>query len=221
MNKPLSTIEIAPTAAHEFSIIWLHGLGADGHDFEAIVPDLNLNKQANIHFIFPNAPVQLVTVNDNMAMRSWYDILDLSSEHRVDIDDIYQSAALITELIKQEIDTGIASDKILLAGFSQGGVLVLHIGLSVPAKLAGIVALSTYLPTLDRLKAERSEHNQDTPIFIGHGADDSIIDCRTGQKTYRDLKALEYPVEWHLYPMQHSVCQQEIADIATFINGIF
>lgn len=221
MKNSLSTIEIAPTATHKYSIIWLHGLGADGHDFEAIVPDLKLRKQANIHFIFPNAPVQLVTINNNMAMRSWYDILDLSSEHRVDIDDIYQSAALITELVKQEIDAGINSENILLAGFSQGGVLALHIGLSVPAKLAGIVALSTYLPTLDRLKSERSKYNQDTPIFIGHGIDDAVIDCQTGQKTYQDLKALQYPIEWHQYPMQHSVCQQEIIDIAEFINAIF
>jgi phospholipase/carboxylesterase len=221
MHSELSTIEIMPKSAHKYSLIWLHGLGADGHDFEGIAPELHLNAEPNIHFIFPNAPIQPITVNGGMHMRAWYDILEMSLERKVDIAGIYQSAKLVSQLIEQEIDKGVPSEQILLAGFSQGGVIALHAGLSYPYKLAGIIGLSTYLPTLEQLKTERSTVNNTTPIFMGHGILDSVVAIESGKTTFNALHALEYNIEWHDYLMEHSVCIAEIGHISTFINGIF
>lgn len=219
--EQLSVIEILPEAEHKYSVIWLHGLGADGHDFEGLVPELNLTATAHIHFIFPNAPIQPVTINGGMSMRSWYDILEMSLERRVDIDGIYQSAGLIELLIQQEIDRGIASTRILLAGFSQGGVIALHAGLRSPQPLAGIVALSTYLPTVEQLKTERSAANNATPIFMAHGILDSVVAVEAGKAAFDNLKAMNYAIEWHDYLMEHSLCIEEIEHIAAFINSIF
>lgn len=221
MHSELSTIEIPPQSAHYYSVIWLHGLGADGHDFEGIVPELHLNAASSIHFIFPNAPVQPVTINRGMQMRAWYDILDITQEHAVDTAGIYQSSILINRLIEKEIDKGIASEHILLAGFSQGGVIALHAGLRCPHKLAGIIALSAYLPTLPELTAERSTANFATPIFMAHGIIDPVVAVESGKAAYHALQAMEYPIEWHDYVMEHAVCQDEIAQIATFINTLF
>jgi phospholipase/carboxylesterase len=221
MHSELSTIEILPKSVHDYSVIWLHGLGADGHDFEGIAPQLHLNADPNIHFIFPNAPIQPITVNGGMHMRAWYDILEMSLERKVDIKGIYQSAKLLEQLIEQEMDKGIQSEHILLAGFSQGGVIALHVGLSYPHKLAGIVGLSTYLPTLEQLKSECSSVNNCTPIFMGHGILDSVVAIESGKKVFHALNDLEYNVEWHDYLMEHSVCNEEIKHISTFINSIF
>ncbi len=220
-SKQLSTIEIQPEAEHKYSVLWLHGLGADGHDFEGLVPELQLAAQAHIHFIFPNAPIQPVTINGGMAMRSWYDILEMSLERKVDIDGIYQSASLIEPLIRREIDRGIPSANILLAGFSQGGLIALHAGLRFPDKLAGIVALSTYLPTLEQLKTERSAANNATPIFMAHGIIDSVVDVENGKAAFDTLKAMDYNIEWHDYLMEHSLCIEEIEHISAFMNSIF
>ncbi|MDO9047701.1 MAG: alpha/beta hydrolase-fold protein [Methylobacter sp.] len=217
----LSTIEIQPEAAHKYSVIWLHGLGADGHDFESLIPELHLTARANIHFIFPNAPVQPVTINGGMSMRSWYDILEMSLERKVDIDGIYQSAGLLEPLILQEIDKGIPSTNILLAGFSQGGVIALHAGLRHPHKLAGIIALSTYLPTIDQLKTERSAANNGTPIFMAHGIIDPIVAVESGKAAFDKLKAMDYIIEWHDYLMEHRLCVEEIEHISVFMNSIF
>jgi len=219
--EQLSTIEIQPEAAHKYSVIWLHGLGADGHDFESLIPELHLTAATNTHFIFPNAPVQPVTINGGMSMRSWYDILEMSLERKVDIDGIYQSASLIEPLIRQEIDKGIASTNILLAGFSQGGVIALHAGLRHPHKLAGIVALSTYLPTIDRLQTERSAANKDTPIFMAHGIIDPIVAVESGKAAFDKLKSMDYNIEWHDYLMEHRLCVEEIEHISAFMNSIF
>lgn len=220
-SKQLSTIEIQPESAHKYSVIWLHGLGADGHDFEGLVPELHLTAEANIHFIFPNAPIQPVTINGGMSMRSWYDILEMSLERRVDIDGIYQSAGLIEPLIQREIDLGIPSTNILLAGFSQGGVIALHAGLRHPQQLAGIVALSTYLPTVGQLEAERSAANHATPIFMAHGIIDAVVAVESGKAAFDTLKAMDYNIEWHDYLMEHSLCIEEIEHISTFMNSIF
>lgn len=217
----LSSIEIQPESEHKFSVIWLHGLGADGHDFEGLIPQLHLTAKANIHFIFPNAPIQPVTINGGMSMRAWYDILEMSLERKVDIGGIYQSAGFIESLIQQEIDKGIQSKNILLAGFSQGGVIALHTGLSYRHKLAGIVALSAYLPTIDQLKAERSTANNATPIFMGHGIIDPIIEVEFGKAVFDTLKSMDYDIEWHDYLMEHSLCIEEIEHISMFINSIF
>jgi phospholipase/carboxylesterase len=221
MNSILSNVEIKPKSGHRYSIIWLHGLGADGHDFEGIVPELHLNENDHIHFIFPNAPVQPVTINGGMKMRAWYDILEMSLQRKVDIQGIYQSAALIGSLIDQERAIGIPSEHILLAGFSQGGAIALHAGLSYPHKLAGIVALSSYLPTLEQLTTERSTANQDTPLFMGHGILDPIVAIESGKVACDALNAMNYKVEWHDYLMEHSVCGEEIEHIGVFIDSVF
>jgi len=221
MQTDLSTIEIKPKSIHKYSVIWLHGLGADGHDFEGVVPDLHLLAQAHIHFIFPNAPIQPVTINGGMEMRAWYDILERTLERKVDISGIYQSASQLEQLIQKEMAKGIPSEHILLAGFSQGGVIAMHTGLNFPHKLGGIVSLSAYFPTLEKLKSEPSIANTTTPIFMGHGILDSIVAIETGKAVYNDLNDLHYNVEWHDYLMEHSVCSEEISDISTFINGIF
>ena len=220
-SEQLSTIEIQPESEHKYSVIWLHGLGADGHDFEGLIPELHLTAKANIHFIFPNAPIQPVTINGGMSMRSWYDILEMSLERRVDIDGIYQSAGLIEPLIQQEIDKGIPSTNILLAGFSQGGVIALHAGLRYPHKLAGIVALSTYLPTVEQLKTERSAANHGTPIFMAHGIIDPVVAVESGKAAFDTLKSMDYDIEWHDYVMEHSLCVEEIEHISVFMNSIF
>lgn len=220
MKTALSTVEILPTATHHYSIIWLHGLGADGHDFESIVPQLRLKAQQHIHFIFPNAPIQAVTINGGMKMRSWYDIFEMSLARKVDIEGIYQSAAAIDALIQQEMDKGIASENILLAGFSQGGLIALHTGLRYPQKLAGIIALSTYLPTVEALKTEAATANLALPIFMGHGSMDSVVAIQSGKAAFDALNVMEYPIKWHQYLMDHSVCVEEVRDIATFINAI-
>jgi len=221
MHSELGAIEIQPESTHKYSIIWLHGLGADGNDFKSIVPELHLKAEPNIHFIFPHAPIRPVTINGGMKMRAWYDILEMSLERKADLAGIYQSEKLLEQLIKREMDKGIPSEHILLAGFSQGGVIALHAGLRYPHKLAGIIGLSTYFPTLEQLKTERSTTNNATPIFLGHGILDSVVAIESGKTVFNALHALEYNVEWHDYLMEHSVCIEEIGHISTFINGIF
>lgn len=221
MTSELSTIEIPPVATHQYSIIWLHGLGADGHDFEDIVQELHLNAVAHIRFIFPNAPVQAVTINGGAKMRAWYDISVANLEREADINGIYQSATLIEQLIERERNNGIASENILLAGFSQGGVIALHVGLRYPHKLAGIIALSSYLPTLAQLSTEAAAANQNTPVFMGHGILDTIVAVESGKVVFDSLHTQGYPIQWHDYLMEHSVCIEEIEHLSTFINSIF
>ena len=220
MTAMLTCVEIPATSNPQYSIIWLHGLGADGHDFESIVPELSLNNIQHINFIFPNAPVQAVTINGGMQMRSWYDILEASLDREVAVDDIYQSSALLEQLIQKEIDKGIKAENILLAGFSQGGVIALHSGLRYPQKLAGIMALSTYMPTTEQLKTERATVNNETPIFMAHGTMDPVVYPQIAKDSFNRLKAMDYPISWHEYPMQHSLCLEEITDISHFINRV-
>jgi len=221
MTFKLSTIEIEPQADHQYSIIWLHGLGADAHDFEHIPQELHLNITPQCRFIFPNAPVQAVTINGGMEMRAWYDILAINLEREVDINGIYQSAKLIEQLIEREKNNGIATENILLAGFSQGGVIALHVGLRYPEKLGGVIALSAYLPTLVQLNTEAAIANKHTPIFMGHGILDSVVDIETGKAVFDSLRAQGYPIQWHDYVMEHSVCVEEIERLSGFINSIF
>jgi phospholipase/carboxylesterase len=217
----LEAVEIPATSTHKYSVIWLHGLGADGHDFENIVPELHLIDSSSIKFIFPHAPVQKITVNNGAEMRAWYDILKMNDLNReVDVKGIEHSASLINQLIQKEIDKGIPSKNILLVGFSQGGVLALHTGLRFNQPLAGIVALSAYLPTLDNLKTQRAEANNHTPIFMSHGIIDSVVAIETGKAAFDGLKAMGYPIEWHDYLMEHSLCVEEIHQIAAFVNTV-
>ncbi|PKM12086.1 MAG: carboxylesterase [Gammaproteobacteria bacterium HGW-Gammaproteobacteria-3] len=221
MKLPFDGVEILPKTRHRHSIIWLHGLGADGSDFEGIVPELGLSELLGIHFVFPNAPVQAVTINGGMAMRAWYDIPDMAIEHNVDRRGIEQSASLISQLIQHEMDQGIAAENILLAGFSQGGVMALHAGLLFPHKLAGILALSCYLPTLEQLKTKRSAANNSTPILMAHGVLDPVVPLRAAKAAREGLTALQYPVEWREYVMEHGLCLEEIKHISNFILTCF
>ncbi|MGR8979807.1 MAG: alpha/beta hydrolase [Gammaproteobacteria bacterium] len=221
MHSKLSTVEIQPKSSHHYSIIWLHGLGADGHDFEGIVPELRLTAEAHTHFIFPEAPVRPITINGGMKMRAWFDILEMSPEIKVDTAALYHSAELINGIIRLEIEKDIPAENIMLAGFSQGGAVALHAGLRFPEKLAGIIALSTTLPTIEKLKTERRPANDLTPILMAHGIIDSVIAVESGLSTYEKLKSMNYDIEWHDYVMDHSICADEIERIADFVNSIF
>ncbi len=207
--------------APDASVIWLHGLGADGHDFEPIIPELRLDPGLNIRFIFPHAPMMPVTINQGFVMRAWYDIRAADIAAEPDEKGILASAELLTEMVESEIDNGIKPERIVLAGFSQGGVIALQAGLRYEQKLAGILALSTYLPLQNSLEAEKSEANADTPIFLAHGVADPVIPV---ELAYRSLKKLEkegYEVEWHEYRgMPHSVSEQEIYHVAEWLEKV-
>jgi len=198
-------------------VIWLHGLGADGHDFEPIVPELRLPRA--VRFVFPHAPVRPVTINNGMRMRAWYDIFQFGGGPE-DEKGIRESQGLLEQLIAAEKRKGIAAGKIVLAGFSQGGAIVLQTGLRYPERMAGIMALSTYLPIANTLDKEKNKINQDLPIFMAHGSYDDIIPLRRAEQSKDLLVKSGYPVEWRTYPMPHSVCPEEIGHISEFLLRI-
>lgn len=212
----LERIEIETGATPDASVIWMHGLGADGHDFEPIVPELRLPAAMAVRFIFPHAPERPVTLNMGMRMRAWYDILELGGT-REDGEGLRASQAAIEALIDTETSRGIAPGRIVLAGFSQGGAIALQTGLRHPQRLAGIMALSTYLPIAGTVETERSAANADLPIFMAHGSEDPMIPIDRAERSRKMLEKLGYPLEWHAYPMPHSVCPQEIADISRWL----
>jgi phospholipase/carboxylesterase len=211
-------LELATGSAPTASVIWLHGLGADGHDFEPIVPELRLPASLQVRFIFPHAPVRPVTLNNGMRMRAWYDIIQLGGGAE-DAAGIRASQGLVEDLITGEKKKGIAEERIVLAGFSQGGAIVLHTALRHPVRLAGVLALSTYLPLASTLKGEMNAANRDTPIFMAHGEYDDVIPLRRAEQSAGVLKDAGYKVEWHTYPMPHSVCADEIGHIAAFLRA--
>ena len=221
MSSTLETVEIVPKKKHNYSIIWMHGLGADGYDFYNLIPELQLPEELGIHFVFPHAKIQPVTINGGMEMRSWYDILEISLNRQVDISGIYDSETEVKKLIQIERDKGIPSENILLAGFSQGGVIALHTGLRFPEKLAGIIALSTYLPTADTLKKEASEQNKQIPIFMAHGTVDPVVSMQNAVDAKQAMETLGYQVQWHEYYMQHQLVLEEIQAIKHFIQSVF
>ncbi|OZI27471.1 carboxylesterase [Bordetella genomosp. 7] len=211
-------IETAPNPTH--AVIWLHGLGADGNDFAPIVPELGLGSAPAVRFVFPHAPVQPVTINGGMAMRSWYDILVTDLVRQEDAAGIRRSEAAVRALIARENARGIPTSRIVLAGFSQGCAMTLHTGLRLEEKLAGMIGLSGYLPLLDLAAAERHAANADTPIFLAHGTFDPVVALPRAQATLAHLQAQGHDVRWHTYPMPHSVCAPEIADIAAFLREV-
>lgn len=215
---PAIEIETAPHPGA--SVIWLHGLGADGNDFVPIVPELKLPPTLAVRFVFPHAPVRRVTINNGMAMRAWYDISAADLNSRADIEGVKQSQAQLEALIARENERGVASSRIVLAGFSQGGVVALHTGLRHPERLAGIVALSTYLVLADRLAQDASSANRDVPIFMAHGTADPVVRFEWGEASRRSLEAAGYRVEWHNYRMEHSVCLEEIVDLAAWLARV-
>lgn len=213
----LEIVEITSGDSPVASVIWLHGLGADGHDFASIVPQLDLPVQTR--FIFPHAPVRPITVNMGVRMRAWYDILSMERTDSEDGDGICTSALAVGALIEKEIDRGITSEKIILAGFSQGGAIALHTALRYPHRLAGVLALSTYLPLRRTLASERSAVNVSIPIFMAHGIYDPVIPKSMALKAKEILLQHGYDVAWHSYPMDHSVCIDEIADISNWLTA--
>lgn len=216
----LETVDIETAASVDASIIWLHGLGADAHDFEPVVPELVSQRERAWRFVFPNAPVRPVTINGGMPMRAWYDIRSFDRSAAEDADGFADSAIKVGELIAREIARGVPSQRIVLAGFSQGGAVSLYLAPRYPQRLAGVVALSCYLPMASRLAADRMPANDATPIFMAHGAADPVIPATLGSHSRDLLLAGGYPVEWHSYPMAHSVCQQEIAAIRAFLQRV-
>lgn len=214
----LETIIIETSQPIQQSVIWLHGLGADGHDFAPIVPELNI---PNTRFIFPHAPHQAITMNNGYEMRAWYDLYGLTLQTKQDEAGMRAMQQEIESLIEAEIKQGISADKIVLAGFSQGGAMAFFTGLRYPKKLAGILALSTYVSLKEKLADEAHKANKNTPIFMAHGSFDSIITLDTCLVSRRLLEDLDYRIEWHEYPMPHSVCSKEIEDIARFLKQVF
>jgi phospholipase/carboxylesterase len=202
------------------AVIWLHGLGADGHDFEPVVPQLVQPQERAVRFVFPHAPVRPVTLNNGYAMRAWYDIAALNRAAAEDERGIRASQSTIDALIRRENDRGIASERIVLAGFSQGGAMALFAGTRQAQKLAGIMGLSCYLVLAARLAAERNAVNDATPIFLAHGSQDPVVAPELGAEARRLLQAAGYTVEWHAYSMPHAVCPQEILDIAAWLRGV-
>jgi len=216
----LDAIEIETAPNPEAAVVWMHGLGADGHDFEPIVPELHLPATTRIRFVFPHAPLRPVTINQGHVMRAWYDIRALAGVRREDEAGVRQSARQIEGLLARERQRGIAPRRIVIAGFSQGGAMALHVGLRHPDRLAGILALSCYLPLGNTLDTELSPANRDVPIFWAHGLHDPMIPQAMAEQGRAQLGELGYRIDWHQYPIPHSVSAEEIADVARWLAGV-
>src|SRR2546426_3948741 len=213
----LEAIEIETAPSPRRAVIWMHGLGADGHDFVDLVPALGL-RDTPVRFVFPHAPMMAVTINRGMVMRAWYDVRDDVGVRREDEAGVRESQQRIEALIARETARGVAAKRLVLAGFSQGGAMALHTGLRHPERLAGVMALSGFLPLADTLAAEAAPANRDVPIFMAHGTHDPMIPLARARRARAGLTGLGYPVAWREYPMPHSVCAEEIADIAVWLG---
>ena len=216
----LDTIEIETAPNPDAAVVWMHGLGADGHDFEPIVPELRLPATTRIRFIFPHAPLRPVTINQGHVMRAWYDVRALAGVRREDEAGVRQSARQVEALLARERQRGIAPGRIVVAGFSQGGAMALHVGLRHPDRLAGILALSCYLPLANALDTELSPANRDVPIFWAHGLHDPMIPQAMAEQGRAQLGELGYRIDWHQYPIPHSVSAEEIADVARWLARV-
>ena len=218
------TVEIETGPSPGASVIWLHGLGADGHDFEPIVPELRLPAELPLRFVFPHAPVRPVTINGGMAMRAWYDIVSFDRGGPADESGIRASGEILNELIRRERDRGIPANRIVVAGFSQGGAIALHAALRYPERLAGLMALSTYLPLAGSFESEVLQNpdaaNGDLPIFMAHGSFDPVLPMQMGVDSRNLLQAAGFDVEWRDYPMAHGVCPDEIVHIRDWLLSV-
>jgi len=217
----LPAVELEPPRPADHAVIWLHGLGADGHDFPPVVPELRLAPALAVRWVFPHAPAIPVTINGGMVMPAWYDIRGLDFHQRHDEEGIRLSAARLTGLIERENERGLPCERIVLAGFSQGGAIAAHVALRHPQRLAGLVCLSTYLVLPDTLPAERSPANRDLPIFQAHGTLDPMVPFARGLASRERMCELGYSVEWHEYPMEHQVCLEELRDLGRWIGARF
>jgi phospholipase/carboxylesterase len=213
------TVILNPASSPHASVIWLHGLGADGFDFVPIVNELRLPPSLAVRFVFPHAPTRPVTINNGFIMRAWYDILGLGPGRAEDEAGIRDSETIVRGYLEEQIASGIPAERIVLAGFSQGGAIALQTGLRYPRRLAGILALSTYLPLRNSVAEEASAANRDVPILMCHGVYDPMVVLQLGELSRDALTALGYKVDWRTYPMEHQVCPAEIADISTWLQA--
>lgn len=214
----LSCVEVEPNVQPTAAVIWLHGLGSNGHDFEAILPELKLPQDAPVRFIFPHSPSLPVTINGGVVMPAWYDILEMGAGRRLNTDQLLDSAKQVTDLIEREIARGIASERIIIAGFSQGGAVAYHAGLSFPKKLAGLLALSTYFPTANIINI--SEANRSIPLEVMHGSYDPVVLPTMGEDAVSDLASAGLNPNWRTYPMEHQVCMPQIQDISAWLKQV-
>jgi phospholipase/carboxylesterase len=214
----LPFVDVKPAAQADAAVVWLHGLGDSGDGFAPIVPELRLPKSSGIRFLFPHAPVRPITINGGMQMRGWYDIKTWDLNDRADETGVRESAAAVTALLDKLIEQGIPANRILLAGFSQGGVIALHLLPRLPYKLAGVMALSTYMAVPGKLKEEMTAFNKNTAVLVNHGTHDEVVPYSAGQAAFNALKFAGFNVNWAEYRMGHSVCPQQIADISRFIQ---
>lgn len=222
MTALLETVEHETGPQPQWSVLWLHGLGADGNDFAPIVPELVRKDWPALRFVFPHAPVRAVTINGGARMRAWYDIRDMNLANRADSEGVAESVAQVEALIEREAQRGIAADRLLLAGFSQGGAITLAAGIARSTPLAGLVALSTYLPmTPAQAQAALRPAAASQPLFMAHGQFDPVVPCAGGEMSANALRTLGFDVRWHRYPMQHAVCAEEIRDLGDWMAARF
>lgn len=220
VKESLETIVVETAPDPTMSIVWMHGLGADGHDFEPLVPELAGPDLPAMRFVFPHAPVRPVTLNNGYRMRAWYDLVGIDRRAREDGEGIKGSAAAIGALLRAENARGVPSERIVVAGFSQGGAMALQVGTRYPERLAGIIALSCYLPLAREFATERTAANLATPIFLAHGSEDPVVPFGFGAESRQILEGTGYKVEWHAYRMPHSLCAEEVADVRAFLKKI-
>lgn len=220
MSATLETVEIDPGTKADAVVVLMHGLGADGHDFEPVASELSLGPGTALRWVFPHAPVRSVTINRGVRMRAWYDILGFDRGAGEDEPGIRESARAIRALVERERERGIPADRIVLAGFSQGGAMALHSALRAPERLAGVVALSTYLPLASTLASEAHPANAATAVFMAHGTWDNVVPLALGERSRDTLQAAGYDVEWHTYPIPHSVCAEEIEQLRGFLQRV-
>ena len=213
-------VVVEPAEPATAAVVWLHGLGADGHDFEPVATELEKGGLVGVRYVFPHAPVRPVTINGGVAMRAWYDIAGPELDRHADIVGTRASAGVARALVEEQVARGIAAERVVLAGFSQGGAVALYAGLRYPFRIAGILALSTYLPGVESLGAEAHAANRDTPIFLAHGSQDPVIALALSEHSRAAMADLGYTVETHTYPMPHSVCPEEVRDIGDWLYRV-
>jgi phospholipase/carboxylesterase len=216
-GPPLETVEVEPDRPADAAVVWMHGLGADGHDFESLVPELRLETSPAVRFVFPHAPIRPVTINGGHRMRAWYDITGFDRRAVEDEGGIRQSGEALGRLLRRERERGIPAERIVMAGFSQGGAMALFVGLRSAERLGGVMALSTYLPLAATLAAEAHPANAAVPVFMAHGSFDPVVPLAAGESSRERLRALGYDVDWHSYPMPHSLCAQEVEHLREFL----
>ncbi|HEY5719536.1 MAG TPA: carboxylesterase [Gammaproteobacteria bacterium] len=220
MDLDTPAVVVAPAGPVRAGVVWLHGLGADGHDFAPLVPELRLPPALGVRFVLPHAAPRPVTVNGGMVMRAWYDILELDLARRVDLAQVDASAAAVHALLDAEVAAGIPPERLVLAGFSQGGVVALRAGLAYPRRLAGIIGCSCYLADPHGLAALAAPANRATPVLLAHGRHDPLVPLALGEAARDAVGALGNPVEWHAYPMEHAVCAEQVADLRRWLQRV-